>query len=105
MGDKKVVMKKIRKALISVSDKKNLKNLLKVLTKYKVKLISSGGTYKEIKKLKFKCLEVSEYTNSPEILDGRVKTLHPKIHAGILSKRNKKSHKKDLKKTILKKLI
>ena len=78
MGDKKVVMKKIRKALISVSDKKNLKNLLKVLTKYKVKLISSGGTYKEIKKLKFKCLEVSEYTNSPEILDGRVKTLHQK---------------------------
>ena len=50
-------MKKITKALISVSDKKNLKNLLKVLTKHKVQLISSGGTYKEIKKLKFKCLE------------------------------------------------
>ena len=61
-------------------------------------MISSGGTYKEIKKLKFKCLEVSEYTNSPEILGGRVKTLHPKIHAGILSKRNSKSHKNDLKK-------
>ena len=90
-------MKKIKKALISVSDKKNLKNLLKVLTKYKIELISSGGTYKEIKKLKFKCLEVSEYTNSPEILGGRVKTLHPKIHAGILSKRNNKSHNKDLK--------
>ena len=90
-------MKKIKKALISVSDKKNLKNLLKVLTKNKIELISSGGTYKEIKKLKFKCLEVSEYTNSPEILGGRVKTLHPKIHAGILSKRNNKSHKKDLK--------
>ena len=81
-------MKKITKALISVSDKKNLKDLLKVLVKNKVQLISSGGTYKEIKKLNFKCLEVSEYTNSPEILDGRVKTLHPKIHAGILSKRN-----------------
>ena len=90
-------MKKIKKALISVSDKKNLKNLLKVLTKYKIKLISSGGTYKEIKKLKFKCMEVSEYTGSPEVLGGRVKTLHPKIHAGILSKRNNKSHKKDLK--------
>ena len=90
-------MKKIKKALISVSDKKNLKNLLKILTKYKIKLISSGGTYKEIKKLKFNCLEVSEYTGSPEILDGRVKTLHPKIHAGILSKRNNKSHIKDLK--------
>jgi phosphoribosylaminoimidazolecarboxamide formyltransferase/IMP cyclohydrolase len=90
-------MKKIKKALISVSDKKNLKNLLKVLTKHKVELISSGGTYKEIKKLKFKCLEVSEYTGSPEILGGRVKTLHPKIHAGILSKRNNRSHSKDLK--------
>jgi len=90
-------MKKIKKALISVSDKKNLKNLLKVLTKYKIEFISSGGTYKEIRKLKFKCLEVSEYTNSPEILGGRVKTLHPKIHAGILSKRNNKSHKNDLR--------
>ena len=91
-------MKKIKKALISVSDKKNLKNLLKILTKYNVKLISSGGTYKEIKRLKYKCLEISEYTKSPEILSGRVKTLHPKIHAGILSKRNNKSHIYDLKK-------
>ena len=90
-------MKKIKKARISVSDKKDLKNLLKVLTKYNIELISSGGTYKEIKKLKFKCLEVSEYTGSPEILGGRVKTLHPKIHSGILSKRNNKSHIKDLK--------
>jgi len=90
------MMKKIKKALISVSDKKNLKDLLKTLTKYKISLISSGGTYKEIKKLKFKCLEVSEYTGSPEILDGRVKTLHPKIHAGILSKRNNRFHKIDL---------
>jgi phosphoribosylaminoimidazolecarboxamide formyltransferase / IMP cyclohydrolase len=90
-------MNKIKKALISVSDKKNLKNVLKVLAKYKIELISSGGTFKEIKKLKFKCLEVSEYTGSSEILGGRVKTLHPKIHAGILSKRNNKSHNKDLK--------
>ncbi len=90
-------MKKIKKALISVSDKENLKALLSILTKYKIELISSGGTYKEIKKLKFKCLEVSEYTNSPEILGGRIKTLHPKIHAGILSKRNNASHKKDLR--------
>jgi len=90
-------MKKIKKALISVSNKKNLKDILKILTKYKIELISSGGTYKEIRKLRFKCLEVSDYTGSPEILGGRVKTLHPKIHAGILSKRNNKSHKKDLK--------
>ena len=97
MGTNKNIMKKIKKALISISDKKNLKDLLYILTKSKIELISSGGTYKEIKRLKFKCLEVSEYTRSPEILDGRVKTLHPKIHAGILSKRNKPSHKNDLK--------
>jgi phosphoribosylaminoimidazolecarboxamide formyltransferase/IMP cyclohydrolase len=90
-------MNKIKKALISVSNKRNLKNLLKILIKHKVELISSGGTYREIKKLNFKCLEVSDYTGSPEILDGRVKTLHPKIHAGILSKRNNKSHMMDLK--------
>jgi len=97
VGINKTLMKIIKKALISVSDKKNLKTLLSVLTKHKIELISSGGTYKEIKKLKFRCLEVSEYTNSPEILGGRVKTLHPKIHAGILSKRNNRSHKNDLK--------
>ena len=96
MGINKTIMRKIKKALISVSDKKNLKKLLKILAKNKIEIISSGGTYKEIKKLKFKCLEISDYTGSPEILGGRVKTLHPKIHAGILSKRNNKSHKNDM---------
>ena len=97
MGDRKIIMnKKIKTALISVSDKSNLKSLLNILKKNKIKVISSGGTYKEIKRLKFKCLEVSKFTNSPEILEGRVKTLHPKIHAGILNNRQKKSHIKDL---------
>jgi phosphoribosylaminoimidazolecarboxamide formyltransferase/IMP cyclohydrolase len=90
-------MKKIKTALISVSDKKNLKPLLNSLKKNNIKIISSGGTYKEIRKLKFKCLEVSEFTSSPEILGGRVKTLHPKIHAGILNKRKNKIHLNDLK--------
>ena len=90
-------MKKIKTALISVSDKRNLKILLNVLKKNKVKIISSAGTFKEIKKLKFDCIEVSKFTNSPEILEGRVKTLHPKIHAGILNKRSNKLHLKDLK--------
>jgi phosphoribosylaminoimidazolecarboxamide formyltransferase/IMP cyclohydrolase len=89
-------MKKIKRALISVSDKKNLKPLLSLLKKFKIKIISSGGTYREIKRLKYTCTEVSEYTESPEILGGRVKTLHPKIHAGILNKRNDKSHYRDL---------
>jgi len=91
-------MKKIKKALISVSDKKNLKFLLKTLSKNKIKIISSGGTFKEIKKLGFKCLEISRFTGSKEILGGRVKTLHPKIHSGILSVRNNRSHTNDLKK-------
>tara|TARA_B100001173_G_scaffold253648_1_gene225117 strand:- start:384 stop:1919 length:1536 start_codon:yes stop_codon:yes gene_type:complete len=90
-------MKKIKSALISVSDKSNLKPLLQILIKNNIKLISSGGTYKKIRKLKFKCLEVSDFTGFNEILGGRVKTLHPKIHAGILNKRNNKSHLKDLK--------
>ncbi len=89
--------KKIKTALISVSNKKNLEKVLNVLKINKVKIISSGGTYKEIKRLKYKCIEVSEFTKSPEILEGRVKTLHPKIHSGILYKREKKSHLNDLK--------
>jgi phosphoribosylaminoimidazolecarboxamide formyltransferase / IMP cyclohydrolase len=97
MGNKKNIMKKIKSALISVSDKSNLKELLQILKKNKVKLISSGGTFKFIQKLNFECLEISDFTGFNEILDGRVKTLHPKIHAGILNKRNNKSHIKDLK--------
>ena len=88
-------MKKIKRALISVYDKKDLRNLLKTLEKYNVEILSSGGTHKEIQKLGYKSIEVSNYTNYPEILDGRVKTLNPKIHAGILMKRMKRSHKKE----------
>ncbi len=91
-------MKKIKRALISVSDKKNLRPLLSSLKKYKIEIISSGGTYKEIKKLGYKSTEISDYTGSAEILGGRVKTLHPKVHAGILNKRNNRSHHLDLKK-------
>tara|TARA_B100000029_G_scaffold486586_1_gene541109 strand:- start:60 stop:1598 length:1539 start_codon:yes stop_codon:yes gene_type:complete len=89
-------MKKIKRALISLSNKENLHKLLLVLKKNKIQIISSGGTYKQIKKLKFECTEISKYTGMPEILNGRVKTLHPKIYGGILSKRNNKLHKKDL---------
>ena len=89
---------KIKSALISVSNKDKLKDILKKLKNYKVKLISSGGTYKKIKSLGYNCIEVSDYTGFQEILDGRIKTLHPKIHSGILFKRDKKSHKKILKK-------
>ena len=87
---------KIKKAIISLSDKSEIRSILKVLKKYNIKIISSGGTSKEIKKLGYKCIEVSEFTNSNEILDGRVKTLHPKIYAGILSKRDNKKHLREL---------
>ena len=90
-------MNKVKRALISVSDKENLKPLLTTLKKHNIKILSSGGTYKKIKKLKFKVTEISNFTESPEILDGRVKTLHPKIHAGILNKRDNKKHLKDIK--------
>ena len=89
---------KIKSALISVSNKDKLRDILKQLKKHKVKLLSSGGTYKKIKSLGYKCIEVSDFTGFSEILDGRVKTLHPKIHAGILYKRNRISHRKILKK-------
>ena len=97
MGNQKNIMKKIKSALISLSDKSNLKPLLRILKKNKIKLISSGGTFKTIKKLGFKCLEVSDFTGFQEILGGRVKTLHPKIYAGILNKRANKLHKKEIK--------
>ena len=88
---------KIKNALISVSNKGNLNNLLKTLRKYKINIISSGGTYRSIKKMGFKCKEISEYTGFEEMLDGRVKTLHPKIHSGILFNRKKPTHKKQMK--------
>ena len=96
MEIRKNMMKKIKTALISLSDKTNLKSILQALKKYNIQIISSGGTFKEINRLKFKCLEISKFTGSGEILNGRVKTLHPKIHAGILNVRGNKSHQKEL---------
>ena len=92
------MLQKIKTALISVSDKTNLLSVLKTLNKYKVKIISSGGTYAAIKKLGYACTEVSTYTGFKEMLDGRVKTLHPKIHAGILHDRSNKKHSKEMNK-------
>ena len=89
---------KIKTALISVSDKTDLSKVLKTLNKYKVKIISSGGTYKSIKQLGYPCTEVSVYTGFKEMLDGRVKTLHPKIHAGILHDRSNRKHSKEMSK-------
>ena len=87
---------KVKNALISVSDKENLISILKVLKKLNIKIISSGGTYASIKKLGYECTELSKYTGFKEMLDGRVKTLHPKIHAGILHDRKNRKHQNEM---------
>ncbi|MEK9639002.1 MAG: hypothetical protein VW126_05075 [Pelagibacteraceae bacterium] len=89
-------MKKISKALISVSDKSNLDDILKALKQHNVEIISTGGTYKYIKDQGYDCIEISKYTGSPEILDGRVKTLHPKIHGGLLGDVDKQDQLKQM---------
>jgi len=89
---------KIKNALVSLSDKENLISLLKILKKYNIKVISSGGTYKSIKNLGYNCIELSKYTGFKEMLDGRVKTLHPKIHAGILHDRKNRKHRNEMSK-------
>ena len=87
---------RIKNALISVSDKENLIILLKILKKFNIKIISSGGTFASIKKLGYECTELSKYTDFKEMLDGRVKTLHPKIHAGILHDRHNIRHQSEM---------
>ena len=90
--------KKINNALISVSDKTDLPAILRILKKLKVNIISSGGTYEKIRKFGYKCTDISEFTKFNEMLNGRVKTLHPKVHSGILFDRSKSLHKIQMKK-------
>ena len=86
------------RALISVSDKSGVVEFAKGLEALGWEILSTGGTYKVLKENGIKALEVSEYTKSPEMFDGRVKTLHPKIHGGILHRRDIKEHVEDAKK-------
>ena len=81
-------------ALVSVFNKTNISFLCKILKQNKVGIISTGSTSKKIKSLGFNCLEISSLTNFNEALDGRVKTLHPKIYISILHNRNNDNHKK-----------
>lgn len=76
-------------ALISLSDKTGLYEIVEYLVSKNVKILSTGGTYKAIKEINPNVVEVSEFTGFQEMMDGRVKTLHPKIHAGILARRDK----------------
>ena len=79
---------KPKTALISLSDKSGLKELVNFLVSKNVKMLSTGGTYKAIKEITSDVIEVSEFTGFEEMMNGRVKTLHPKIHAGILARRD-----------------
>lgn len=88
----------VKTALISVANKKGIIEFSKELTKLGVKIISTEGTAKILRKNKITCTSVSEYTKSDELLDGRVKTIHPNIHAGILAKKNNSKHLSQLKK-------
>lgn len=89
-------MVKIKRALISVSDKTGILDFSKELKKFGIEILSTGGTAKLLRDNNIAVKEVSEYTGFPEMLDGRVKTLHPKIHAGLLALRENSEHMKIL---------
>jgi phosphoribosylaminoimidazolecarboxamide formyltransferase/IMP cyclohydrolase len=89
-------MTAIKRALISVSDKKGIVKFASALNDAGIKIISTGGTFSELKKANIDVKDVSSVTSFPEILDGRVKTLHPKIHGGLLNIRSNKDHQKTI---------
>ena len=93
---------KIKRALISVFDKTGLLDLAHVLHSQNVEILSSGGTAKALKKADIPVTEISIYTGAPEMFDGRVKTLHPKIHGGILMRRDNEKDNADAKKLNIK---
>src|SRR5512144_2241109 len=87
-------MAKIQRALLSVSDKSGLVPLAQTLAAAGVELISTGGTAKALRDAGLKVTDLSAYTGFPEMLDGRVKTLHPKVHGGLLYLRGKAEHER-----------
>lgn len=91
-------MKKIERALISVTDKTGIVEFAKELELLGIEIISTGGTAKVLREGGVNVIDISELTGFPEILEGRVKTLHPKVHGGILFKREKEDHIETIKK-------
>ncbi len=85
-------MPKINRALISVTDKSGIEDLGRTLSNFNVEILSTGGTAKALAQAGIKIREVSDFTGFPEMLDGRVKTLHPRIHGGILGLRTRPEH-------------
>jgi len=89
-------MAKVKRAIISVSDKRGIEEFAQELSKLGIEIISTGGTAKTLRAAKLKIKDVSEYTKFPELLGGRVKTLHPKIHGGILWRRDDPKDKEEI---------
>jgi phosphoribosylaminoimidazolecarboxamide formyltransferase / IMP cyclohydrolase len=89
-------MAKITRVLISLSDKTGAVEFAKQLARYNVEFLSTGGTAKTLREAGLTVKDVSEYTGFPEMMDGRVKTLHPKIHGGLLGLRSNPSHVKTM---------
>ncbi|MBI5477180.1 MAG: bifunctional phosphoribosylaminoimidazolecarboxamide formyltransferase/IMP cyclohydrolase [Ignavibacteriales bacterium] len=87
----------IKRALISVSDKTGVVDFAKHLRKFNIEIISTGGTLSNLRTAGVEAVSISDVTGFPEILDGRVKTLHPKIHAGLLAVLDNKNHQEQLK--------
>jgi len=87
----------IRTALVSVSDKTGLRELALGLAQFKIKILSTGGTAKLLAGHGVPVTEVADYTGFPEMLDGRVKTLHPRVHAGILARRDSPAHMAEIR--------
>ena len=94
---------KINRCLISVSDKTNIIKFAKIINKKNIEIFSTGNTYKLLNEKNIKVKKVESLTNFPEVLDGRVKTLHPKIFGGILGDPKNVRHEKDMKKYSFKK--
>lgn len=91
-------MGKIKRAIISVSDKKGIVEFAKELRGMEIAILSTGGTAKTLREAGIPVKDVSEHTGSPEMLDGRVKTLHPKVHGGLLSRRNNPKDMEEIRK-------
>lgn len=85
-------MKKVERALISLTDKSGIEEFARELEALGVEILSTGGTAKKMRDNGVKVTDVSEFTGFPEMLDGRVKTLHPMVHGGILNQRDNKAH-------------
>src|SRR5712691_7930643 len=89
-------MPRVRRALISVSDKRGVVELARGLIGLDIEILSTGGTAKALAEAGVPVVPVEDFTGFPEMLDGRVKTLHPRIHAGILHRRNDPRHQQTM---------